>query len=149
MGAGAVGSAVGLAFATGGNSGNSAEGSTGTAQLGGGNSASGSTATLQSGPAAAGTSLAAATPRATAGGSPTATAAASVPTPKTAAVPTTRRTAQQAPAPGRRRTLGAGGPRGVAQISQLPFTGLMLGFVALIGAALSGLGLGLRSYARP
>jgi hypothetical protein len=52
--------------------------------------------------------------------------------------------------PGARRLLGAGNqPTGNARVlGQLPFTGLMLWLVALAGAALASLGLGLRSYAR-
>jgi hypothetical protein len=72
-------------------------------------------------------------------------AAASVPN----AGPTSGRTIQQGNGtPRTRRTLGAQNePGAVALVGQLPFTGLLLGLIALIGAALASAGLGLRSYA--
>ncbi len=46
------------------------------------------------------------------------------------------------------RTLGTQKqPDRPAVLGQLPFTGLLLGLIALLGAALASAGLGLRSYA--
>jgi hypothetical protein len=42
----------------------------------------------------------------------------------------------------------ANAPSARRALRQLPFTGLMLSLVALVGALLTSVGLGLRSYAR-
>jgi hypothetical protein len=61
------------------------------------------------------------------------------------ATPTGARTIEQAGPPGTRRLLGASNKpaANVGVLEQLPFTGLMLWLVALLGAALASVGIAL------
>ena len=157
--AGAQGASAGVSapVTVGGNGGgNSASVSTGAAQVGGGNSASGSTgaaqvsgaqAGLAIGASAAGSSAVAALGLGNGAGSAGTAPAGAAFVPAT--TPTGNRTVEQAPGgPTTRRTLAANRvPEGAGVIGQLPFTGLVLGLIVLVGAVLLLLGLALRRYA--
>jgi hypothetical protein len=138
---------------TGTGGGNNATGSTGAVQLGGDNSASASTGSVQVGNVNAAPAAGAAAAGAAAAGGPTA-GAQSVPATAGPAgaqgTPGRSTIGQLNPTPSARRSLGTPNsrPAGMATLRQLPFTGLMLGLAALLGALLTTAGLGLRSYAR-
>jgi hypothetical protein len=137
--AGASGSSAGASFPlrVGGNGSNTASNSTGAAQVGGGNTATGSAGTVQSGPVAASPSL---------GSGSTATAAS------TSAVggssPGTR-TSEGAPRPNRNTFGVTKAPANLVQtLGRLPFTGLRLVMVGLLGLVLVATGLAARRRAR-
>jgi hypothetical protein len=62
--------------------------------------------------------------------------------------PGNRTVEQASPTPGRLVLGTQRQPAGTAILGRLPFTGLLLGLVALLGAVLTSTGLGLRSFAR-
>jgi hypothetical protein len=118
---------------------NSATDSIGTGQVAGGNTATGSIGTVQSGPVNAGPSVVS---------GPTATAASTPASAAGKASPGTR-TTEGAPRPNR-NTLGVTKtPTAVLQtLGQLPFTGLGLLLVVVLGLALLATGLMTRARTR-
>jgi hypothetical protein len=123
---------------------NSATDSTGVAQVGGGNASTGSAGTVQSGPVDATPSVGS-TPVTTASAASAPAAAAGEPSPG-------NRVTVGLPAPtSPRNTFGVtrtpnGGPQ---RLGQLPFTGLGLALVVLLGLILLATGLTTRARLRP
>ena len=147
-----------------GSGGNTATDSIGTVQLGGGNNSSGSAGTVQVGSTSTSPSVGgggtnpSSTPSTTSGPSTQSTpGASSAPQSSQAPVTTSSHPASSAPATRTHGVLGASASvvhgaaaqlAGAAKLGQLPFTGLALWLFALLGLALSTLGLRVRAYAR-
>jgi hypothetical protein len=146
--AGGSGRSAGASFplSVGGNGNNTASNSTGGAQIGGGNTSTGSVGTVQSGPVGASpsvgsgsTATAASTP---AGSGSTPTSAVGESAPGT-------RTSEGAPRPNR-NTFGVTKPLvdGLQTLGRLPFTGLRLLMIVLLGLAVLATGLATRRRTR-
>jgi len=146
--AGTSGRSAGASFplSVGGNGSNTASNSTGAAQVGGGNTATGSAGTVQSGPVGASPSVGSGSTATAASTSP---GAGSTPTSAVGGSSPGARTSEGAPRLNRNTVGVTKAPANLVQmLGRLPFTGLRLLMVGLLGLVLLATGLATRRRTR-